>query len=277
MEIKTPMKRTKNHFSNFEQNIEGLFYKKEKQQKNLGDCHGVSDFIFCDFLRIYQLLNESNLSFFFHFKSKNEFLPNSKQSIHVCYSVKDKKQDTIAFSIEEFSLIMKNFNKELEQIDLEDRYDFHEEIESIIIKHFFKKYNIEDAFIELENQLVNKNEVQFNNLRINQSVSDKLSERIKNKKEIYEQFCTSSPEAIEIEKLETILAAKKKDFEVLQLNKYKELTLKSDKILLKETKTARSYLIEAIVNSSDIINRSIRLPVNFWKFANDSIIKKHGE
>ncbi len=277
MNNKTPMKRTKDYFSNFEKAIEGLFYKKEKQQQILANIDTLSDFIFCDFLRVYQLLNEANLSFAFHFKNKEGFLPIPQQSVEIKYSVKGKHQSTTCIFIEEFCNIMKEFNKELNQIDSEDRHEFHSEIEELILKHFFEKYNIDDAFLEFENQLVNNNELQFKNLKISQTSIEMLSSRIKNKTDVYDQFCLDSPEAREIKKIEELLESKKKDFEVLQSNKYKELMLRSDKILLQDTKKARDYLIEKIENSSKIINQVIRLPVLFLKSANKSIIEKYSK
>lgn len=277
MNNKTPMKRTKDYFSNFEKAIDGLFYKKEKQQQSLANIDTLSDFIFCDFLRVYQLLNESNLSFAFHFKNKEEFLPISQQSVEIKYSIKGKHQSTTCIFIEEFCNIMKELNKELNQIDSEERYEFHSEIEELILKHFFEKYNIDDAFLEFENQLVNNNELQFKNLKISQISIEMLSSRIKNKTDVYDQFCFDSPEAREIKKIEELLESKKKDFEVLQANKYKALMLKSDKILLQDTKKARDCLIEKIENSSKIINQVIRLPVLFLKSANKSIIEKYSK
>lgn len=261
----TPMKSLKTSFSYIETMMNGLFYKLEKS----------SSFTGSDFSRFYDFVNGANLSFHFNFKNGRKYAPAEEHFVHLIYKKDNTRLNTTLISVEDFRQTIKSIKPELLS-NYKNETVIFEKFEELILNAFFKKFSTQDAIKTLEKYLVENNELEFSNLSINKLTEEMLDKRIKEKESTFDTFCYDSAEAIEIRNLEKILQDKKDNFQKIKDEKYKELTLKTDLRLLKDTSLARHYILEKITNSSIILNKNIHLSKNDLEDACLLIIQKNG-
>ena len=267
----TPLKRLRNLLNNFSDLVKDVSDQKElgKRTNTKSSYFGeVKKEIHTDVLRLFRFHKNKSFGIHFYFYDENNrVIPKEEQSIEFSLLTEDEELYSLKYTVEEFRVTLSEINKEIANVELQERFERSEAIVSILMEKLSLETAINEATFDLTSQVEESCELEFSNLEISRQEEKKLTLEIQEAETKLYTFSRTCTEYNEVEKArEAVREAQSRLREaenkhaLARGRKSKELRLDERKKNLTDTQNMKDILISKISSKARVINQTLRMP-----------------
>jgi len=267
----TPLKRLRNLLNNFSDLVKDVSDQKElgKRTNTKSSYFGeVKKEIHTDVLRLFRFHKNKSFGIHFYFYDENNrVIPKEEQSIEFSLLTEGEELYSLKYTVEEFRVTLSEINKEIANVELQERFERSEAIVSILMEKLSLETAINEATFDLTSQVEEFCELEFSNLEISRQEEKKLTLEIQEAETKLYTFSRTCTEYNEVEKArEAVREAQSRLREaenkhaLARGRKSKELRLDERKKNLTDTQNMKDILISKISSKARVINQTLRMP-----------------
>jgi len=267
----TPLKRLRHLLNNFSDLVKDVSDQKElgKRTNTKSSYFGeVKKEIHTDVLRLFRFHKNKSFGIHFYFYDENNrVIPKEEQSIEFSLLTEGEELYSLKYTVEEFRVTLSEINKEIANVELQERFERSEAIVSILMEKLSLETAINEATFDLTSQVEEFCELEFSNLEISRQEEKKLTLEIQEAETKLYTFSRTCTEYDEVEKArEAVREAQSRLREaenkhaLARGRKSKELRLDERKKNLTDTQNMKDILISKISSKARVINQTLRMP-----------------